>query len=69
MVIKFKVSRKSHNNVEKNYGKVVITLLLGWKNFHEENHSLTKIWSGDVNVQHAYRTWENKVNRLFHKCF
>ena len=20
-------------------------------------------------MQHAYRTWENKVNRLLHKCF
>ena len=45
---------------------------IGWKNFHvdtEENHSLNKIWFEEVSLQHAYRTWENKVNRLLHKCF
>ena len=30
---------------------------------------MNKIWSENVSPQHAYRTWENKVNRLFHKCF
>ena len=75
MVIQFKVSRKSHNNVEKRNDHVVWNFNnpTGWKNFHantEENHSLNKIWLEDVSVQHAYRTWENiKVNRLLHKCF
>ena len=74
MVIQFKGSRKSHNNVEKRNGKVECNFNspIGWKNFHantEENHSLNKIWLEDVSVQHAYRTWENKVNKLLHKCF
>ena len=75
MVIQSKVSRKSHNNVEKEKdGRFVWNFnnLVGRTNFHantEENHSLNKIWLEDVNVQHAYRTWENKVNRLLHKCF
>ena len=61
MVIQFKVSRKSHNNVEKRNDHVVWNFNnpTGWKNFHantEENHSLNKIWLEDVSVQHAYRT-------------
>ena len=74
MDIQFKVSRKSYNNVEKRNDHVVWNFnnLTGWKNFHantEENHSLNKIWLEDVSVQHAYKTWENKVNGLLHKCF
>ena len=74
MVIQFKVSRKSYNNVEKRNDHVVWNFNnpTGWKKFHantEENHSLNKIWLEDVSVQHAYKTWENKVNRLLHKCF
>ena len=74
MVIQFKVSRKSHNTVEKRNDHVVWNFNnpTGWKSFHantEENHSLNKIWLEDVNVKHAYRTWENKVNRLLHKWF
>ena len=62
MVIQFKVSRKSHNNVVKMNDKVVWNFNnpIGWKNFHadtEENHSLNKIWLEDVSVQQAYRTW------------
>ena len=74
MVIQFKVSRKSHNSVEKRNDHVVWNFNnpTGRKNFRantERNHSLNKIWLEDVNVQHAYRTWENKVNRLLHKWF
>ena len=74
MVIQFKVSRKSHNNGETKNDHVLWNFdnPTGWKIFHantEENHSLNKIWLEDVSVQHAYRTWENKVNRLLHECF
>ena len=49
MVIQFKVSKKSHNNVEKRDRKVVWNLNnpTGWRSYHantEENHSLNLIW-------------------------
>ena len=73
-VIPFKISRKSHNILcRKKDGKVVWNFNNPIGNYchanTEENHGLNKIWLEDVSVRHASRKWENKVNRLLHKCF